>query len=59
VLPAERAQIRKCSNLLRKAEPKTVSLNDKLAKGINIDLNDHLAFIKHFFGNSSGITTVF
>ncbi|CAM3937347.1 hypothetical protein [Flavobacterium weaverense] len=36
-----------------KSEPKTVSLNDKLAKGINIDLNDRLAFIKHLFGNSS------
>jgi hypothetical protein len=43
-VPAESAE---------KAEPKTVSLNDKLAKGINIDLNDRLAFIKHLFGNSS------
>ena len=34
-------------------EPKIVSLNEKLAKGINIDLNDRLAFIKHLFGNSS------
>nr|WP_315231240.1 hypothetical protein [uncultured Flavobacterium sp.] len=34
-------------------EPKTVSLNEKLAKGINIDLNDRIAFIKHLFGNSS------
>ena len=24
-----------------------------MAKGINIDLNDRLAFIKHLFGNSS------
>jgi hypothetical protein len=32
---------------------KAVSLNDKLAKGISIDLNDRLAFIKHLFGNSS------
>ena len=38
---------------IEKSEPKTVSLNDKLAKGINIDLNDRLAFIKHLFGNSS------
>lgn len=36
-----------------KLEPKAVSLNDKLSKGINIDLNDRLAFIKHLFGNSS------
>lgn len=30
---------------------KTVSLNEKLAKGINIDLNDRIAFTKHLFGN--------
>jgi hypothetical protein len=35
------------------AEPKIVSLNEKLAKGINIDLNDRIAFTKHLFGNSS------
>ena len=34
-------------------EQKAVSLNEKLAKGINIDLNDRIAFIKHLFGNSS------
>jgi len=34
-------------------EPKTVSLNEKLAKNINIDLNDRIAFTKHLFGNSS------
>ena len=33
-------------------EPKAVSLNDKLAKGISIDLNDRIAFVKHLFGNS-------
>ena len=33
-------------------EPKTVSLNEKLSKGINIDLNDRIAFIKHLFANS-------
>ena len=33
--------------------PKIVSLNEKLAKGINIDLNDRIAFTKHLFGNSS------
>ncbi|MBG6060874.1 hypothetical protein IWX83_000648 [Flavobacterium sp. CG_9.1] len=41
------------SQIVEKTEPKIVSLNDKLAKGINIDLNDRLAFIKHLFGNSS------
>ena len=34
-------------------EPKIVSLNDKLAKGINIDLNDRIAFTKQLFGNST------
>jgi hypothetical protein len=34
-------------------ESKIVSLNEKLAKGINIDLNDRIAFTKHLFGNSS------
>ncbi|MDD5150316.1 MAG: hypothetical protein PHC28_07500, partial [Flavobacterium sp.] len=33
-------------------EPKSISLNDKLSKGINIDLNDRIAFVKHLFGNS-------
>ena len=41
------------SESTEKMEPKIVSLNDKLAKGINIDLNDRIAFIKHLFGNSS------
>jgi hypothetical protein len=31
---------------------KSVSLNEKLAKGINIDLNDRIAFTKHLFGNN-------
>jgi hypothetical protein len=34
-------------------ESKTVSLNDKFSKGIDIDLNDRIAFVKHLFGNSS------
>ena len=34
-------------------EQKAISLNEKLSKGINIDLNDRIAFIKHLFGNSS------
>lgn len=33
--------------------PKAVSLNDKLSKGIEIDLNDRIAFVKHLFGNSN------
>jgi hypothetical protein len=33
-------------------EPKTISINDTFAKGIHIDLNDKIAFVKHLFGNS-------
>jgi hypothetical protein len=32
-------------------EPKSATLNEKLAKGISIDLNDRIAFTKHLFGN--------
>jgi len=32
-------------------EPKSATLNEKLAKGIQIDLNDRIAFTKHLFGN--------
>jgi hypothetical protein len=54
VLQTEEPQLESVSaESAEKAEPKIVSLNDKLAKGINIDLNDRLAFIKHLFGNSS------
>jgi len=35
------------------AETKTVTLNEKLAKGFHIDLNDRIAFTKNLFGNSS------
>lgn len=34
-------------------EPKSVSLNEKLAKGFHIDLNDRIAFTKNLFGNST------
>lgn len=33
-------------------ETRATSLNDKLSKGIHIDLNDRIAFVKHLFGNS-------
>lgn len=33
--------------------PKAISLNEKLSKGIEIDLNDRIAFVKHLFGNSN------
>ncbi len=32
---------------------KTISLNDRLSKGITVGLNDRIAFVKHLFGNSS------
>lgn len=35
------------------AEVKPVSLNEKLAKGFHIDLNDRIAFTKNLFGNST------
>jgi hypothetical protein len=35
------------------AEPKAVTLNEKLAKGFHIDLNDRIASTKNLFGNSS------
>jgi len=35
-----------------KITAKVVSLNDKFSKGIDIDLNDQIAFVKHLFGNS-------
>lgn len=34
-------------------ETKTVTLNEKLAKGFHVDLNDRIAFTKNLFGNSS------
>lgn len=36
-----------------KTEHKTASLNDTLIKGINIGLNDRIAFVKHLFGGSN------
>jgi hypothetical protein len=38
---------------LEKEEPKSVTLNEKLAKGINIGLNDRIAFVKHLFGGNN------
>ncbi|MBX9888067.1 MAG: hypothetical protein K2Y30_09060 [Flavobacteriaceae bacterium] len=32
--------------------PRIVSLNDKLSKGLDIDLNDRIAFVKHLFANN-------
>ena len=41
------------TDIIEDSDGKKVSLNDKLSKGLNIDLNDRLAFIKHLFGNNS------
>lgn len=35
------------------AQTKPVSLNEKLARGFHIDLNDRIAFTKNLFGNST------
>jgi hypothetical protein len=35
------------------SKPKIVPLNEKLAKGFHIDLNDRIAFTKNLFGNST------
>ncbi len=32
---------------------KTVTLNDRMSKGITVGLNDRIAFVKHLFGNST------
>jgi len=40
-------------NLTDETTPsKATSLNESFAKGIKIDLNDRIAFVKHLFGNS-------
>lgn len=43
----------KVETLTEEKENKAKSLNDKLAKGIAIDLNDRIGFVKHLFGNSN------
>lgn len=52
IKPAE-TPVQKAVETAEKATPKKVSLNDKLSKGIEIDLNDRIAFVKHLFGNSN------
>jgi hypothetical protein len=36
-----------------KDNSKPITLNEKLSRGISIDLNDRIAFTKHLFGNST------
>ncbi len=50
-IPAQE-DLHKEESTSEKIEAKATSLNDKLSKGINIDLNDRIAFVKHLFGNS-------
>lgn len=38
--------------VVEKTEPKTSTLNEKFAAGINVGLNDRIAFVKNLFGNS-------
>jgi hypothetical protein len=53
-IPAsEKAQINTEISPPEIEQAKNVSLNDKLSKGIDIDLNDRIAFVKHLFGNSN------
>jgi hypothetical protein len=39
--------------ILEKAEPKSITLNEKLGKEISIGLNDRIAFVKHLFGGDN------
>jgi hypothetical protein len=50
---ADKAQIKMEQAKPEKTQTQDVSLNDKLSKGIDIDLNDRIAFVKHLFGNSN------
>ncbi|MES2240554.1 MAG: hypothetical protein V4497_09895 [Bacteroidota bacterium] len=45
--------VQKAIETTEKAPKKGTSLNEKLSKGIDIDLNDRIAFVKHLFGNSN------
>ncbi len=49
----EETSIEKAVETAEKPSAKTVTLNDKFSKGIEIDLNDRIAFVKHLFGNSN------
>ncbi|MEL1241587.1 hypothetical protein [Flavobacterium flavipallidum] len=49
----EETPIEKAVETAEKTAPKATTLNDKFSKGIEIDLNDRIAFVKHLFGNSN------
>lgn len=52
IIPEEKFE-NKTETFSTKTEHKTSSLNDTLIKGINIGLNDRIAFVKHLFGGSN------
>lgn len=39
--------------IVEKEDPKPASLNEKLSAGINVGLNDRIAFVKNLFGDSN------
>jgi hypothetical protein len=43
----------KAEIIVEKEEPKPASLNEKLSTGINVGLNDRIAFVKNLFGDSN------
>lgn len=43
----------KVETVTEESEIKPKSLNEKLGKGISIDLNDRIGFVKHLFNNSN------
>ena len=49
----EEIPIQRAVETTEKTAKKTASLNEKFSKGIDIDLNDRIAFVKHLFGNSN------
>lgn len=48
---ADSVQVIKMNNT--ELADRTVSLNDRLSKGITVGLNDRIAFVKHLFNNSN------
>jgi hypothetical protein len=49
----EKKEIAETVVIEKPSETKAATLNEKLAKGFHVDLNDRIAFTKNLFGNSS------
>lgn len=49
----EKITVISTETLTHKTESKPMSLNDTLIKGINVGLNDRIAFVKHLFNGSN------